>query len=59
MFVNKEKLDIRLYSYVRLHHLDFVRLIQYQVTRFRDEIQEKRALQQLEKISFTNEQVRS
>lgn len=58
MSVNTEKLDLRLYNYVRLHHLNLLRLSQYQLNRFKNDIQENRLLQQLEKYSFTNEQVR-
>lgn len=58
MAANTEKLDVRLYNYVRLHQLNFLRLSQYQANRFKDDIQETKLLQQLEKYSFTNEQVR-
>lgn len=53
-----ETIDLRLHEFVRLHHVDLMRLIQYQINRFRDEIEEKRLLEQLVQYSFTKEQVR-
>ena len=55
--IDAETIDCRLHEFVRLHHVDLIRLIQYQVNRFRDEIEEKRLLQQLERYSFSSEQV--
>lgn len=57
MSIDAETIDCRLNEFVRLHHVDLIRLIQYQVNRFRDEIEEKRLLQQLERYSFSSEQV--
>ena len=57
MPIDPETIDLRLYQFVRLHHVQFVQLIQYQVNRFRDEIEEKRLLQQLERYSLSKEQV--
>ena len=53
-----ETIDLRLHEFVRLHHVDLMRLIQYQINRFRDEIEEKRLLEQLVQYSFSKEQVR-
>lgn len=58
MGMSAEVMDSRLKEFVRLHHLDLIRLTNYQVNRFRDDIQEQRWRQQLEKYSFTQEQVR-
>ena len=57
--VDVETIDLRLHEFVRLHHVDLMRLIHYQVNRFRDEIEEKRLLEQLAQYSFSNEQVSS
>lgn len=57
MSIDAETIDLRLHDFVRLHHVDLIRLIQYQVNRFRDEIEEKRLVEQLKRYSFNSEQV--
>jgi hypothetical protein len=41
MSIDVEMIDLRLHEFVHLHHVDLIRLIQYQVNPFRDDIQEK------------------
>ena len=53
-----EMIDVRLKEFVRLHHLDLIRLTNYQVNRFNDQLQEKWLSQQLVTCHFTLEQVR-
>ncbi|CAF1565017.1 unnamed protein product [Didymodactylos carnosus] len=54
--ISSEMLDVRLKEFVRLHHLDLIRLINYQVNQFKDQLQEKRLSQQLGKCNFTTAQ---
>lgn len=58
MPIDLEMIDCRLKEFVSLHHLDFRRLTQFQINRFRDEIQAKQLWEQLESYSFNKEQVR-
>ena len=57
MGMSSEMMDDRLKEFVRLHHLDLIRLTNYQANRFRDEIQAQRWRQHLEQYAFTEEQV--
>jgi hypothetical protein len=58
MSIDPETIDHRLKEFVSLHHLNFRRLTQFQVNRFRDEIQAKQLWEHLERYSFSKEQVR-
>lgn len=52
-----ETIDVHLKEFVRLHHLDLIRSINYQLNRFRDDLEEKRLAQQLQTYRLTIEQV--
>lgn len=52
-----ERIDQRLNEFVRLHHLDLTRQINYHVSKLRDSICEKQLVQQLSSYSITIEQV--
>lgn len=58
MSITADECDSRLREFVRLHHLDLTRLTNYQVNRFKDQLQEKRLSQQLHSFHFTTQQVR-
>jgi hypothetical protein len=51
-------IDLRLNEFVRLHHLDLIRLMNNKVNRFRDHLQGKKLSQQLDGCHLTLEQVR-
>ncbi len=44
-------------EFVRLHHLDLTRKINFQINKFKDHIHEKELFQQLSSYPLTNEQV--
>ena len=52
-----EIIDERLKEFVRLHHIDLVRTINYQVTKLKDNISEKQLFEQLSYYYLTMEQV--
>ena len=56
--ISYEIIDLRLKEFVRLHHIDLLRTVNYQVNKFRDHIQEKELSQQLESFPSTSEQAR-
>ena len=45
-------------DFVRLHHLDITRKINFQINQFKAQIHEKELFQQLVSYSLTEEQVR-
>ena len=53
-----EAVDMRLKEFIRLHHLDLSRTINYQINRFKDKIQQTQLLQQLSSYHLTTEHVR-
>lgn len=50
-------IDLKLKDFVRLHHIDLIRQINYQVNKLKDNIREKQFFQQLSSYQLTNEQV--
>ena len=52
-----EVIDERLKEYVRLHHIDLLRTINYQVTKLKDNIHGKQLFNQLSYYYLTTEQV--
>jgi hypothetical protein len=56
--ITSETIDVRLGEFVRPHHLDLIRLTNYKVNRFKDQLQEKRLSQQLVTCHLTLEHVR-
>jgi hypothetical protein len=50
-------IDQRLKEFVRLHHIDLLRTIKYQVNKLKDNIYEKELLKQLSNYNLTTEQV--
>ena len=57
IFVQIELLDQRLKEFVRLHHLDLTRTINYQINRFKDTIYDQHLFQQVSSFHLTTEQV--
>ena len=53
-----EKIDQRLKDFVRLHHIDLVRTVNYQKNKLKDIIYEKRLLNQISSYHLTELQVR-
>jgi hypothetical protein len=53
----KAFIDKKLKEFVRLHHLDLTRQINYQVNKLKDNIREKELFQELSSYPLTNEQV--
>ena len=51
------KIESPLKEFVRLHHIDLTRKINFQVNQFKGHIHEKELFQQLSSYSITNEQV--
>ncbi len=47
----------RLNDFVRLHHLDLKRQINYHISKLRGDIREKQLVQELSSYTLTNEQV--
>lgn len=56
--ITPEMIDIRLREFVRVHHLDLIRLTSDQVNRFEDQLQERRLSQPLATCHLTLEHVR-
>ncbi len=52
-----EIIDRRLNEFVRLHHLDLKRQINYHISKLRGHIREKQLVQELSSYTLTNEQV--
>jgi hypothetical protein len=52
-----EIIDPRLNEFVRLHHLDLKRQINYHISKLRGHMHEKQLVQELSSYSLTNEQV--
>jgi hypothetical protein len=52
-----EIIDEKLNEFVRLHHLDLKRQINYYISKLRGHILEKQLVQELSSCSLTNEQV--
>ena len=52
-----EMIDERLKEFVRLHHLDLIRAINYQINKLKDIIYEKQLLKQLSHYYLTTEDV--
>lgn len=50
-------IESQLKEFVRLHHLDLTRKINFQINKFKDQIREKELFQQLSSYLLTNEQV--
>jgi hypothetical protein len=53
-----EMIDQRLKDFVRLHHIDLVRTVNYQKNKLKDIIYEKRLFNQLSSYHLTEVQVR-
>lgn len=51
-------IESQLKEFVRLHHLDLTRKINFQINKFKDHIREKELFQQLSSYPLTNEQVK-
>ena len=49
--------DSRLQEFTRLHHLDLIRKVNYQIDKFKDNIHEKKFFDNLYSYSLTKEQV--
>ena len=49
--------DKRLKEFVRLHHIDLMRTINYQINKFKDQIHEKQLLQHFSSYHLGTEQV--
>ena len=54
---SSEIIDERLKEFVRLHHIDLLRTINYQVTKLKDKIYEKELFKQLSYYYLTTKQV--
>jgi hypothetical protein len=54
-----EIIDGKLNEFIRLHHLDLKRQINYLMSKLRDHISEKQLVQELSLYTLTNEQVSS
>ena len=52
-----DRIDEKLNEFIRLHHLDLKRQINYHMSKLRDYIREKQILQELSSYSLTDEQV--
>lgn len=52
-----EVIDARLQEFVRLHHIDLIRTVNYQTNKLKDDIREKQLFQQLSYYYLTSEQV--
>jgi hypothetical protein len=52
-----EVIDQRLKEFVRLHHIDMLRIISYQVNKLKGNIYEKQIFKQLSSYYLTAEQV--
>ena len=52
-----EIIDQRLKEFVRLHHIDFMRTINYRINKWKDQIYEKQLFKQLSYYYLTTEQV--
>ena len=52
-----EVIDTRLKEFVRLHHIDLIRTVNYQTNKLKDDIREKQLFQQLSYYYLTSEQV--
>jgi hypothetical protein len=52
-----EVIDHRLKEFVRLHHIDILRIINYQVNKLKGNIYEKQIFKQLSSYYLTAEQV--
>lgn len=50
--------DSRLEEFVRLHHLDMIRKINYRINKFKDDIREKQRHADLYSKSLTTDQVK-
>ena len=53
-----EMIDQRLKDFVRLHHIDLVRIVNYQKNKLKDIIYEKRLFNQISSYHLTEVQVR-
>ena len=51
------KVENRLQDFVRLHHMDLTRKINYLVNKFKSDIHEKQLFEKLSSYPLTNEQV--
>ena len=52
-----ETTDLRLKEFIRLHHFDLLRTVNYQVNKFKDIIYESYLFQQLSSFDLSLEQV--
>ena len=52
-----ELIDKRLKEFVRLHHIDLIRTINYQINKFKDQIHEKQLFQHFSSYHLGTEQV--
>ena len=52
-----EVIDTRLKEFVRLHHIDLIRTVNYRTNKLKDDIREKQLFQQLSYYYLTSEQV--
>ena len=59
IFIPIEFLDQRLKEFVRLHHIDLMRTINYQINRFKDIIHDQQLFQQVSSFHLTTEQVQT
>ena len=56
-FESIQIIDQRLKEFVRLHHIDLLRTVSYQINKLKNKIYEKQLLQQLSAYNLTTEQV--
>jgi hypothetical protein len=54
---SRERIDQRLKEFVRLHHLDLTRQINYHINKLKDNIRGKQLFHELSSYTLTNEQV--
>ena len=52
-----QTLDLRLYEFVRLHHIDLLKSINYRINKLNDSIYEKQLYEQLSSYHLSVEQV--